>query len=154
RIIDEGEEAPAGNQYYGDFWGLYLAIEQEDGRFLDEHDLPDGNLYKMENYDGELNNQGRTAATDKSDLEAFTRGFRDTTPTEAWWRANFDVGRYQSYQAIAQAIHHYDICYGKNYFYYLNPETGKWSVHTWDLDLTWADNMYDAGCGATDEFKI
>src|SRR5690606_6459427 len=61
--------------------------------------------------------------------------------------------KYYNYQAIVQGIHHYDICYGKNYFYFLNPETGKWSVHTWDLDLTWADNMYDAGCGGADDFK-
>ena len=31
-----------------DFQGLYLVIEQPDGRLLDEHDQPDGNLYKME----------------------------------------------------------------------------------------------------------
>jgi hypothetical protein len=32
RIVDEAEETPA-DQYRGDFWGLYLAIENEDGRF-------------------------------------------------------------------------------------------------------------------------
>ena len=37
-----------GTQYDGDFWGLYMTIEQMDGRFLDEHGLPDGNLYKMD----------------------------------------------------------------------------------------------------------
>lgn len=153
RVVDENAEASASSQYNGDFWGLYLAIEQEDGRFLEEHDLPDGNLYKMEGYNGELNNQGRYAATDKSDIDAFTGGYRNVTPTEQWWRQNFDVDRYYSYQAVVQGIHHYDICYGKNYFYYLNPESAKWQVVTWDLDLTWADNMYDAGCGAVDEFK-
>ena len=50
-----------------------------------------------------------------------------------------------------QGIHHYDICYDKNYFYYRNPESGQWSVHTWDLDLTWANNMYDSGCGGIDD---
>ena len=60
RIIDETYEdgtrnaahsplTASGTQYDGDFWGLYMTIEQMDGRFLDEHDLPDGNLYKMEN---------------------------------------------------------------------------------------------------------
>jgi hypothetical protein len=46
RVIDEVEES-GSNQYEGDFWGLYLAIEQPDGRFLKARDLPDGNLYKM-----------------------------------------------------------------------------------------------------------
>lgn len=153
RIIDEAEEANPTNQFKGDFWGLYLAVEQMDGRFLDEHNLPDGNLYKMENYRGEKNNQGRLAAADNSDLVAFLSTFRNGTPTMQWWRSNFDVDKYYSYQAMAQAIHHYDICFGKNYFYFLNPESGKWSVQTWDLDLTWADNMYESSCDATDEFK-
>jgi len=152
RIIDDAVEASQSSQYNGDFWGLYLAIEQEDGRFLDEHDLPDGNLYKMEGGTGELNNQGRTAATDKSDLNAFLNTYRSTTPSESWWRTNFDIAKYFNYQAIVQGIHHYDICYGKNYFYFLNPETRLWAVHTWDLDLTWADNMFDAGCGGRDDF--
>jgi hypothetical protein len=151
RIIDDAAEAPANDQYAGDYWGLYLAIEQEDGRFLDEHDLPDGNLYKMEGGTGELNNQGLTSATDKSDLNNFLKTYGNGNPTVTWWRQNFDLDQYYSYQTIVQAIHHYDICDGKNYFYFLNPETGQWSVHTWDLDLTWADNMY-RDCDGADPF--
>jgi hypothetical protein len=153
RVIDEAAEASPASQYAGDFWGVYLAVEQQDGRFLDQHGLPDGNLYKMEGGTGELNNQGATAATDKSDLNAFLNTYRNTTPSDAWWRANLDLSRYYSYQAIVQGIHHYDICYQKNYFYFLNPTSQLWSVHAWDLDLTWADNMYDADCGGRDEFK-
>ena len=69
RIIDEANEGGtfneahwpltnSGTQYDGDFWGLYMTIEQMDGRYLDEHDLPDGNLYKMDNSNHETNNQG------------------------------------------------------------------------------------------------
>ncbi len=140
RVIDADSETGA-TQYDSDFWGMYLAIEQEDGRFLDEHHLPDGNLYKMENWTGELNNQGPLAATDKSDLNAFL----SYPTTEAQWRAELDLQRYYSYRSIVEGIHHYDIAAGKNYFYYLNPETNIWSVHPWDLDLTWADNMYGNG---------
>ena len=64
RIIDEAYEdgtrnaahpplTTSGTQYDGDFWGLYMTIEQMDGRFLDEHGLPDGNLYKMEDGTGD-----------------------------------------------------------------------------------------------------
>ncbi len=151
RIIDEAQESDPASQYNGDFWGLYLAVEQEDGRFLDEHGLPDGNFYKMEGGSGELNNQGATGVTDKSDLRSFMSTYLGS-PTDDWWRQNFSLDRYYSYQAIVQGIHHYDICYGKNYFYFLNPDTGIWSVHPWDLDLTWADNMFDAGCGGVDDF--
>lgn len=156
RVINSAGEANPTSQYEGDFWGVYLGIEQEDGRFLDEHGLPDGNLYKMEDGTGELNNLGPLGPTDKSDLNAFLSAYRSTTtpPTEAWWRANLNLTNYWSYQAIVQGIHHYDICYGKNYFYYRDPETGRWSVHTWDLDLTWADNMFDSGCGGRDDLFL
>jgi hypothetical protein len=72
RIIDEPDETPA-NQYQGDFWGLYLAIENEDGHFLRAHHLPDGNLFKMAGGSGELNHHGEDQPTDRSDLNAFLK---------------------------------------------------------------------------------
>ncbi|NIP97893.1 MAG: hypothetical protein GWO24_32480, partial [Akkermansiaceae bacterium] len=36
-------------------------------------------------------------------------------------------------------------------FYYHNPETGKFEVHPWDLDLTFANNMYGDG---NHDFKL
>ncbi|MCF7709002.1 MAG: lamin tail domain-containing protein [Verrucomicrobia bacterium] len=145
RVVDEAEEAHPDNQYEGDFWGLYLVTEQPDGRFLEEHDLPDGNFYKMEGGSGELNNLSPTGPTDKSDLNTFLNNY--TGATTEWWRLNFDLDRYYSYQTIVQAIHHYDISNDKNFFYFNNPVTGKWQEHPWDLDLTWADNMYRDGGG-------
>ena len=108
RVINSAMEANPSSQYEGDFWGVYLGTEQEDGRFLDEHGLPDGNLYKMEDGTGELNNLGPLGPTDKSDLNAFLGAYRSTTspPSEAWWRANLDLTNYWSYQAIVQGIHH------------------------------------------------
>ena len=146
RVVDKALESNPANQYDGDFWGLYLAVEQEDGRFLDEHGLPDGNFYKMDGGFGTLNNQGPTAVSDRSDLSKFMSTYQGT-PTDAWWRTNLDLNRYYNYRSIVEAIHHYDIDEGagKNYMYYLNPVTGLWSVHSWDLDLTWANNMYGGG---------
>ncbi len=146
RVVDSAVEADPTSQYEGDFWGLYLALEQDDGRFLDEHGLPDGNFYKMEGGWGSLNNQGATAVSDSSDLSAFLSAYQSTT-TDDWWRTHFDRYRYYNFRAIVEAIHHYDIDEGagKNYFYYLNPDTKLWSIHPWDLDLTWADNMYGGG---------
>lgn len=151
RVIDDAEEVTRGNQFESDFWGVYLLLEQPNGRFLDEHGLPDGNFYKMEGGTGELNNLGPAGPADKSDLNAFLGAY--TSANEAWWRANFEVGSYLSYQTVAQAIHHYDICYDKNFFYYLNPETRRWQVMPWDLDLTWAENMFDENCGGVDRIK-
>ena len=149
RVIDDALEADPGTQYEGDFWGVYLAIEQEDGRFLDEHGLPDGNFYKMEGGSGELNNLGPMGPTDKSDLNQFLS--QQNSATDAWWRTNFNLRSYYGYQAVVQAIHHYDIADGKNYFYYRDPHTRIWEVIPWDLDLTWADNMYRSGQAGGDE---
>jgi hypothetical protein len=146
RIVENANEIGA-NQFSGDFQGLYLAVEQPDGQLLEQHGLPDGNFYKMESGTGDLNNQGPTQPSNKADLNQFQSTYTNTTPSEQWWRENFDLDRYYSYRTILEAIHHYDIdeSAGKNYFYYHNPETGKWSVHPWDLDLTWANNMYGGG---------
>ena len=143
-VIDD--ESPTGNdQYSTDYYGLFLAIEQMDGQFLDEHGMPDGNLYKIEGHNGSSNNQGPTQVKNRSDVSNFIRGYRNQNPNADWWRENLDVEKYLSYRTIVEGIHHYDIAYGKNYYYYHNPETNKFQVHPWDLDLTWANNMYGNG---------
>jgi hypothetical protein len=155
RIVDEASEdgtqsaahAPLtgrGTQYDGDLWGLYLVLEQMDGRFLDEHDLPDGNLYKMESGTGTLNNLGPAGPADRSDLSAFMSGYR-SNPTAEWWGQHVDLPSYYAYFAINQVIRNSDIQYDKNFFYYLNPipTTNEWGTNSlwwqfpWDLDLTW-----------------
>lgn len=146
RIIENPSETndTPSNQYDDDFQGLYLAVEQLDGRFLDQHGLPDGNLYKMEGGTGELNNQGPNHPSDKSDLNSFMSGY-NSNPTVQWWRDNFDLEGYYAFRVITEGIHNGDIGYGKNYFYYHNPQTNKWSILPWDLDLTWAETMYGNG---------
>jgi hypothetical protein len=151
RIVSDSQEKSASDAWRSDFWGLYLAIEQPDGQFLEENKLPDGNLYKMESGFGEANNVGRFGPTDASDLRNFLNTYNGSQPSTDWWRQNLDLESYYGYQAIVQAIHHYDIADGKNYFYYRNPESNRWTVVPWDLDLTWADNMYRAGIQGGDE---
>ena len=143
RIID-GIVESGPTQYDGDFWGLYMTLEQIDGRFLNEHNLPDGNLYKIEGHSGSLNNQGPTHVTDGSDVRAFMNEY-NSRPSEAWWEQNVNLAGYLGYRCVVEGIHHGDIGYGKNWFFYLNPETNKWSMLPWDVDLTWANNMYGNG---------
>jgi len=157
RIIDERYEdgllnaahpplTGRGTQYDGDFWGLYMTIEQMDGRFLEEHDLPDGNMYKIEGHQGQMANQGLHGVTDGSDLSAFKQGYYySPDPTEQWWRANVNLDSYFSYRCVIEGTHHGDVGYGKNYYFYFNPETLLCSQLPWDVDLTWANNMYGDG---------
>ena len=46
RIVDEIAEDKQGDQFGGDFWGLYLGVEEQDGQFLKSRGLSDGNIYK------------------------------------------------------------------------------------------------------------
>ena len=148
RIIEDADEnGPTSSQFDTDFQGLYLAIEQMDGQFLDDHGLPDGNLYKMENFTGELNNQGPDQPTDLSDLNDFLV-YEDSAQTQQWWEDNLNLPDYYNFRAIATAIRDHDIGDGKNYFYFHDPEAGNWRVLNWDLDLTWipsSNNVEDRG---------
>ena len=49
RVVRGAEEAPKGGngQYQGDYYGMLLAMEEFDVRFLDAHNLKKGNLYKL-----------------------------------------------------------------------------------------------------------
>ena len=146
RVIDDAQEANPNDQYEGDFWGLYLAIEQPDGRFLKANDLPDGNLYKMyfacNGDEGNKNNQGPIQVTDHSDVIAFCQAYRKYPADRRWWEQNTNLDIYYSYRAICDAVHHYDLTDRWNCFYYLNPETNRWWILPWDFDHTWDTDIY------------
>ncbi|BCU76447.1 CotH kinase family protein [Luteolibacter sp. LG18] len=124
----------ADGQYAGDFWGLYMAIEQIDGSFLDERGLADGNVYKIENSAGDKKHQAPGQAVDSSDWNTF----RDTgasTQTEAWWRANMDVNNYYTFHAINRLIGNVDLRGGYNHYYYHRSTDNRWLVIPWDVDM-------------------
>jgi len=143
RIIDEAEENPA-NQYGGDFWGLYLATEEIDGNFLEEHSLPDGNLYKWDFGQPKPEHFADGAPTNRQDVLQFVRGY-ERPQSDDWWREHVDLARYFSYRSILECVHHYDIANGKNYFYYFHTTARQWIVLPWDVDLAWKNNMYGSG---------
>ena len=146
RVIDGFQEANPNDQYEGDFWGLYLVIEQPDGRFLKVNGLPDGNLYKMyfacSGSSGNKNNQGPTQVTDHSDVIAFCEAYRKYPSDRQWWQRNTNLEVYYSYRAICDAVHHYDLTDRWNCFYYHNPETDRWWILPWDFDHTWDTDIY------------
>jgi len=149
RIIDDAVEAHPTNQYEGDFWGLYFGFEHADGSFIDEHDLPDGNIYKMDGGPGKTN-QGPTQAANNSDVNWFTSGstgYNKTGPYQpvSWWKTNVNLDWYYSFNAVSIAVNNSDPRPQQNCLYYHNPLTGQWSIHPWDLDLSyeWATHYGD-----------
>jgi len=146
RVIDHLQETYATDQYEGDFWGLYLAIEQPDGRFLKANGLPDGNLYKMyfpcSGNRGNKNNQGPTQVTDHSDVIAFCQAYQGYPSDRQWWEQNTNLEVYYSYRAICDAVHHYDLTDRWNCFYYHHPENNRWWMLPWDFDHAWDTDIY------------
>lgn len=137
RVIDDYQETTT-NQYEGDFWGLYLSIEQPDSHFLDEHDFPDGNLYKMDGAPS-MQNQGPTQPY-YSDVNTFTNsstGYKKVPYQPlSWWEENVNLQSYYSYNAVSTAINNSDRRVEQNAIYYHNPLTDQWSILPWDLDLS------------------
>ena len=144
RVIDDAQEAHPSNQYEGDLWGLYLTLEQPDGRFLDQRDLPDGNVYKMEWGGGDKKNQGPTQPSNNSDLTAFQSGYNRTN-TVQWWEDNLDLEGYYSFRAINRIVNNMDLREGWNSYTYHNPETDLWSVMPWDLDMLYIPSTHWSG---------
>ena len=142
RVITGAEENPA-DQYRGDFWGLYLAIEQVDGQFLKNHALPAGNLHKMIRAGSHLAHQA--AGADPADARQFVAAYSGGPRSQNWWRAQLDLPEYYSFRALCEAIHQYDIGAGKNYYYYHPSADDRWRVIPWDIDLTWGDNTIGDG---------
>ena len=132
RVIDNAVEASPTSQYEGDLWGLYLAVEQPDGRFLDERGLPDGNVYKIEG-GGDKKNQGATQATNTSDWNAFSSASRGSQ-TEAWWRTNMNMPVFYSFHAMNRVTGNVDLRQGYNHYFYHHPD-GRWMIMPWDMDM-------------------
>ncbi|MBL9008724.1 MAG: lamin tail domain-containing protein [Myxococcales bacterium] len=134
RVIDEAIETHPTDQYRGDLWGLYGTIEHTDGAFLDERDLPDGNVYKIEQAQGDKRNQGPLPPTTSADYDAFRTGFNAAQPI-TWWRSNMDLLGYYSFRSIDRIVNNMDLRDGWNHCQYRNPVTGLWTAMPWDLDM-------------------
>ncbi|YCM43239.1 lamin tail domain-containing protein [Verrucomicrobiaceae bacterium 227] len=151
RIIDEDAESTPGDQYRGDLWGLYLAVEQPDGSFLDERGLPDGNVYKIENGGAgtpDKKHQGKDQTTATTDWTTFTNQSASTN-TEAWWRENLDLEAYYTFRTLNRALGNVDLRDGWNHYFYhsSNPDgsPGKWVPVPWDLDMMYICLRHQGG---------
>jgi hypothetical protein len=140
RIIDSVEESSATNQYAGDLWGLYLAIQDMDGTLLRERGLPDGNIYSIQSGEKHL---ARGAPLDGSDWNRFIAGIRNDHPAH-WWRTNLDLNAYYSFHAISRVIGNVDLRPDGNHGYYRRPD-GRWSPFPWDHDMMLVPRIHQPG---------
>ncbi len=136
RVIDGVNEAPTGSQtsqYEGDLWGLYLCVEHTDSRFLEDHSLPDGNVYKIEGGNGDKRNQGPAQSGTSSDWNSFRSGYGRSQSLQ-WWRDNLHLPTYYTFRCVNRIISNVDIREGWNKVFYHHPD-GHWYPVPWDLDM-------------------
>jgi hypothetical protein len=133
RVVDAASETGA-DQYSGDMWGLYLAVEHTGGHWLDEHGLEDGNVYKIENSIGDARNLAPDQPADGSDWTTFLASIKLTTTAQTWWQANVNLADYYSFQAINRVVSNVDLRPSYNQVMYHAPD-GHWVVVPWDLDM-------------------
>ena len=140
-------------QHNGDFFGMYLAIEDYDSRFLNAHNLPDGNLYKLISTRRDGNdvkrNQGRFSVDNASDFANILDNLRPARDVE-WLNTYVNYDHYSRYHAIVECVRHYDVQpnlseHLKNRSFYFSPpvEGNEWGrLHTlpWDSDTSWGPN--------------
>lgn len=135
RVIDDAVEASPSDQYSGDLWGLYLGLEPTEGNFLDERDLPDGNLYSIEGNGGDKKHQAATQPLDSSDWSAFSSGLAAAGQTEAWYRANVDLPSLYTFLALNRLTGNVDVRPGDNYRFYHRSTDNRWVIIPYDLDM-------------------
>ena len=141
RVIDGAEEAPK-DQYAGDLWGLYTLIEDPDGSFLNERDLPDGNIYRMA---GGPDKKHQAAGQDKGngDVDGFMNQARGGAD-ENWWRANLNLPAYYSFHALNRLVGNVDVRPNENHFLY-HGANNRWVPIPWDLDMMFIPKAHQPG---------
>ena len=147
RVIDDTAES-TDNQYEGDLWGLYLAIEQPERSFVEERGLPSGSTFKIESGTGELKYQSSLQPTAKADirtaLSRTTRTGSNLAPVQ-YWRDNIDLDGYYSFRAVNREVNNMDLRDGWNHFVYYNSENQKFTQVPWDLDMLYVPTTHWSG---------
>ncbi|MEK0447993.1 MAG: hypothetical protein RL088_261 [Verrucomicrobiota bacterium] len=137
RVVRGVNEAGTG-QYDTDFWGLYMALEPTEGNFLDERNLPDGNVYAIESGSAggaDKKHQGPTQPVTTADWTTFSTNAVAAGQTEAWYRANIDLNAYYTFFALNRFTGNVDVRPGDNYRYYHRPTDDRWVIIPYDLDM-------------------
>ena len=154
RVIDDEAESP--DQWRGDYNGTYFVSETYDVRFLEQHDLKKGNLYKLINQTSDWQQQqryqGKFAPFNGSDHNTIERNL-DGNDSPAYIDAHVNLEKYYAYHAMVEALRHYDYwpSANKNMVYYFEPNylpannnIGKLWILPWDTDSTWGPT-YNSG---------
>jgi hypothetical protein len=156
RVVRGAVETP--NLYDGDFFGLSWVQEDYDAEFLEAHNLPKGNLYKLINATRSTDPyidmvqqrryQGAFAATNGGDAVRIQNALLNpnTSQTDAWLLANVNYTNWYAYHTICEAVRNYDTwpSANKNAAWFFDTDYnstnqfhGRFWTLPWDMTDTW-----------------
>lgn len=147
-------------QLNGEFWGLFIDVEQVDELYLQKAGLdPEGALYKSVGVVGSLRKLDGMTYNGSSytyqsqyekktredepydDLIAFIHGLYDTPPSqmEEYLETHLDVDQFIRYLAATNVMCIWDVIQHNFYFYRDTNGDGKWRIIPWDNDHVWGE---------------
>ena len=148
RIIDGSTEGGLD----GDFWGLYMVIEDWGGDMLSEHKLPDGNIYGYKDWSlshagsdgpyGESNAAYQAWNTAMGDSKNGCSSCNVPINSQSFYEDNLNLDHYYSNWVMEELVANGETNYPGQHSYreYYNPVTEKWTVQTGDFDETFGMN--------------
>lgn len=158
--VAAGHEAPRTTWVHltinGEFAGVYADLEVIEQDFLRHRELPQGPVYQAYlNYSASLypidplTNVAYESAYKKKtqsdqpydDLIQFIEALDSTPPADLrrWIAANLDVDDFLDFWAATCAVADLEKVL-RDYHFYRNPDTGRWSIYAWDTDASWKQN--------------
>ncbi len=142
RIVDSSTEN--GND--GDFWGIYLILEDWGGDMLAEHDLPDGNIYSYKGWllahegdDGPYGANNSIYSSWNSNLGNSQDGCSSCavpTQSQSFYQNNIHFDYYFADWVLNEIVGNGETNYPGQHSYreYYDPEAQRWVVQCGDYD--------------------
>ncbi|HWQ90076.1 MAG TPA: lamin tail domain-containing protein, partial [Clostridia bacterium] len=133
----------ASDLYSGDFYGASWVQEEYDAAFLETHNLPKGNLYKLINARRDPDKyldmveqrryQGPLAPTNGADAVRIETALLNpnSSQTDEWLLANVNYTNWYAYHSVCEAVRNYDTW----------PEANKNAAWFFDTDYTAANQF-------------
>ncbi len=143
-------------QQNGQFYGLYVFLEQPDDDWFARHGLDENGAHYKSYAQAEavgseaelhwMYEKETRENEDFSDLFEFLRGIHqsDARLRREYLFDHVDLPGMLNYLAVQAIIHNNDHV-AKNYYFYCDTEgTGRWTIYPWDMDLTFGRNYLGA----------
>lgn len=162
-----GHEAPRASwvhvQLNGEFAGVFEELEVIEEDFLEQRLLPDGPIYQAY-----LNFSASMFPIDRATNVPYEKAYKKKTDKEqpyddlvqfideldsipssqlrTWISTQLDVDDFLDFWAATCVVADIEKVL-RDYHMYRNPDTGRWSIYTWDTDASWKQNFlpYDFG---------